>query len=301
MISLIGYKNIKKKSQKPIKDIALTTLILCMKVIDNYSEMSLWIKNNNKTIGFVPTMGALHDGHISLIIKAKLRSEKVIVSIFVNPKQFNSNNDFSSYPNTIENDLKKLKANGVNIVYIPKSVTDIYDNEIPLSVNVDNIACIMEGKFRTGHFDGVLRVVNILMCLIKPNYAFFGEKDYQQLLIIKKLASTLDFECEIIGCPTVREESGLAMSSRNLLLSEQKKEDALIIQKAFKYCIENFKSKDISQIQENCIEILSTKSEVEYFEIRDEETLMECKTNKCRAFAAIKIANVRLIDNFLIT
>jgi pantoate--beta-alanine ligase len=263
--------------------------------------MSLWVKSNNKTIGFVPTMGALHDGHISLIKKAKLKSKKVIVSIFVNPKQFNSNNDFSSYPNTIENDLKKLKANGVNIVYIPKSVTDIYDNETPISLNIDDISCIMEGKFRTGHFDGMIRVVNILICLIKPKYAFFGEKDYQQLLIIKKLASTLDFACEIIGCPTVREASGLAMSSRNLLLSEQKKEDALIIQKAFKYCIDNFKSKDILEIQKSCIEILSTKSKVEYFEIRDEKTLVQSKTNTCRAFAAIKIANVRLIDNFLIT
>jgi len=301
MINLINYKNIKKKSQKPIKEIALTTLILYMKVIDNYSEMSLWVKSNNKTIGFVPTMGALHDGHISLIKKAKLKSEKVIVSIFINPTQFNSNNDFSSYPNTIENDLKKLKANGVNIVYIPKSVTDIYDNETPLSLNVDDISCIMEGKFRKGHFDGVLRVVNIFLCLIKPNYAFFGEKDYQQLLIIRKLASTLNFSCKIICCPTVREANGLAMSSRNLLLSEQKKKDALVIQKAFKYCIDNFKSKNICQIQKACIEILSTNANVEYFEIRDEKTLMECKTNKCRAFVAIKIANVRLIDNFLIT
>jgi len=271
-----------------------------MKVIDNYLEMSLWVKNNDKTIGFVPTMGALHEGHLSLIEKAKRKSEKVIVSIFVNPTQFNNNTDFSSYPKTIDNDLLKLKASGVDIIYIPKSVTDIYDNETPTSVNVDNIAGIMEGKFRTGHFDGVLRVVNIFLCLIKPNYAFFGEKDYQQLLIIKKLAATLDFSCEIVGCSTVREANGLAMSSRNLLLSEKNKKDALIIQDAFKYCIDNFKSKGILEIQQNCIEILSTKAKVEYFDIRDEKTLIENKTNTCRAFVAIKVGDVRLIDNFLI-
>lgn len=256
---------------------------------------------SNQTIGFVPTMGALHNGHLSLIKQAKQQTDIVVSSIFVNPTQFNDPKDFEKYPITHEKDIELLEKTGCDILYLPDSVEDVYQNEVKVSVNLGDIANVMEGANRPGHFDGVVQVVSVLFDIVKPNKAFFGLKDFQQYCIIKKMVQELKLEIEVIGCSIIREESGLAMSSRNMLLSESEKEDALILIETLNFLQKNCQIGDVKHLLGEGTTLLATKSKPEYLTIARADNLETVvfleKNTEYRAFVVAHVGNVRLIDN----
>jgi len=277
-----------------------------MQVFYDYNSFSNYIntqKKQGKSIGFAPTMGALHEGHISLYQEARKENDIVVSSIFVNPTQFNNLEDLEKYPRTIEDDIKKLEnSNLVDAVYIPR-VEDIYPNGMERkSYNFGGIENEMEGAARPGHFDGVGTVVEELFRQVQPDNAYFGEKDFQQLKIIEKLVEVLDLKIEIHGVKIHREDNGLAMSSRNMRLSETEKETSSIIYKTLKQVNDWTKTLSVSDIKEK-VENIFCQGEMalEYFMIADEETLKEVNSlseNKnYRAFIVVNVGSVRLIDN----
>ena len=260
--------------------------------------------NQKKTIGLVPTMGALHEGHQSLIQQSAKENEITVVSIFVNPTQFNNAEDLEKYPRTLDRDVLKIKEiSSLILVYAP-TVEDIYGtNPTAKHYDFDGLEQQMEGKQRPGHFDGVGTIITKLFDIVKPTNAYFGEKDFQQLQIIKKLVTKNNLPVKITGCPIFRAQSGLAMSSRNGRLSEEAK-----IKSAFIYKIlQEAKNKFQTESAKNVIDFVystfknNPDFELEYFEIADEETLLSCtekEANKLyRGFITVFIENVRLIDN----
>ncbi|SRX52349.1 pantoate--beta-alanine ligase [Aequorivita sp. CIP111184] len=258
----------------------------------------------NDRIGFVPTMGALHKGHISLVKKALSENDVVVVSIFVNPTQFNNSADLQTYPRTPEDDISLLKnLNGEVIVYLPE-VSDLYEDAVSAKIyNFGGLENEMEGKHRKGHFDGVGTIVSKLLKIVKPDSAYFGEKDFQQLQIVKKLVSIEKLPVKIVGCPILREENGLAMSSRNKRLSEIKFVESELIYKTLKEVQEKFSSTSIADLNVLVAErfLQNPHLKLEYFEIANEETLKTAKRknkgSKYRAFIAVFAGEVRLIDN----
>ena len=264
------------------------------------------LKQENKQIGFVPTMGALHKGHLSLLEESIKNNDISVVTIFVNPTQFNKPEDLEKYPKTLENDLKLLNSVHCDIVFIP-SVEEIYaKNVLSRSYFFDGIEHQMEGRFRDGHFDGVATIVQAFFEIVKPNRAYFGEKDYQQLQVVKKLAEKENLPVKVIGCPIFRENDGLAMSSRNARLSEnQRKASPLIYQTLRKAC-NLINTKEIADIYTFVKEEFDKNEllELEYFTIADEESLQEVNSfktgKKHRAFIAVNAGNVRLIDNIFL-
>lgn len=257
-----------------------------------------------KKIGFVPTMGALHAGHISLVKKALEANDLVVVSIFVNPTQFNNSADLEKYPRTPEADIALLqKLDGNVIAYLPE-VPDIYDASVSATnYNFGNLESEMEGKHRKGHFDGVGTIVSKLLKIVKPHTAYFGEKDFQQLQIVKKLVAIEKLPVTIVGCPILREKNGLAMSSRNRRLSAKQFEEATLIFKTLKDVREKFSSKSIAELNAMVAErfLQNPHLELEYFEIANEKTLKTARRKrsgaKYRAFVAAYAGDVRLIDN----
>ncbi len=275
-----------------------------MKIIKTKKEVQFLIKEfqlKNKTTAFVPTMGALHLGHLKLVRKAKEENDIVIVSIFVNPKQFNEKRDFTSYPNTIKADIKKLEQENCNILFAP-TTDEIYDkkSENCKSFEFDFLNSIMEGKFRPQHFEGVVAVIKKLFNVIKTDTAYFGKKDYQQLMIIKKIVNDCKYKVKIKEVDIVREKSGLAMSSRNARLSAKEKENAANIYKLLSKAKRLLKNNSIDKVKQLIISEFNKIQEfrLEYFEIRDKYTLNESKNNKnAIAFVAVYLSEVRLIDN----
>lgn len=256
-----------------------------------------------KTIALVPTMGALHEGHLSLIQKALTENDCVVVSIFVNPTQFNNSADLNRYPRTLEADLALLSSlNAPLIVYAP-DVSELYPKQITSShYEFGGLEIEMEGKHRQGHFDGVGTIVSLLFKIIQPDTAYFGEKDFQQLQIIKTLVKIEKTPVKIIGCPIVREENGLAKSSRNKLLDKKQLQEASIISKTLKEVRSKFNTHTISQLNKMVRErFLKASLELEYFEIANEENLKTAKrkqkNTKYRGFIAAFAGPVRLIDN----
>lgn len=264
-------------------------------------------KKQGLTVGLVPTMGALHNGHLSLIKKSVEKCDKTVVSVFVNPIQFCPGEDLDKYPRTLEADEKLCENAGVDIVFAPSPKemygeghilsNDFLTYVIPPFFYVDKLC----GKSRTGHFDGVCTVVNKLFNIVQPDFAFFGEKDRQQLIILKKMVKDLNIPVEIIPCPIVREESGLALSSRNKYLTEKGKEDALALSKILfniKMCY-NKGIKDVKALTETAYGFLNDNHTLEYLEFRDQNTLEEKKTadSDTIVFIAARVENVRLIDN----
>jgi len=253
------------------------------------------------TIGFVPTMGALHNGHLSLINRAKNETDLVVCSIFVNPTQFNERSDFDNYPTTHKEDISILEKAACDILYLPNNVDDVYLNEKSFSVDLGFLATVMEGEKRPGHFDGVLRVVKLLFEITTPSKAFFGLKDYQQYSVIRKMVSDLNLNIEVVGCDIVREDSGLALSSRNALLSKKEKQDALVLSKSLQYLQKNCKEGDIRKLLIEGMDILFKASTPEYLIVAESKTLNPVTTLQkgieYRAFVVAKIGNVRLIDN----
>ncbi|MDG4714992.1 pantoate--beta-alanine ligase [Winogradskyella marincola] len=279
-----------------------------MKVFHNKSELSQVIddfKVKNITIGFVPTMGALHNGHLSLVEKALSENQFAVVSVFVNPTQFDNQEDLVKYPRTLEADVALLKtvSNDKIVVYAP-AVEDIYGDDVKSqSFKFDGLENEMEGAFRDGHFDGVGTIVKRLFEIVTPNKAYFGEKDFQQLQIIKKLVELHDMPVEVIGCPIHRAEDGLAMSSRNTRLTVDHREAAPFIYKTLKSAKTKFGTKSAKNVTE-WVEAQFNKQpllELEYFIIADVDTLKPVKrksTKKTyRAFIAVYAGDIRLIDN----
>ncbi|HOV21137.1 MAG TPA: pantoate--beta-alanine ligase [bacterium] len=263
------------------------------------------IKKTGKKIGFVATMGYLHNGHISLISKAREENDIVIVSIFVNPTQFGPGEDFERYPRNVNRDIELLEKEKVDIVFIPDA-DEMYKKDHKAWVNVEEYSEILEGKLRKGHFRGVCTVVAKLFNIIQPDRSYFGWKDAQQLIIIKKMVDDLDIPVEIVGCPTLREKSGLAESSRNIYLTEEEKQKALCLYKALKKIEEMAKKGEKNTkklIEEGKKIILSTGGvELQYLEIVNIENLqpVEKIDNNTIVLGAIKIGNVHLIDNIFL-
>ena len=262
---------------------------------------------NNLSVGLVPTMGALHEGHLSLIKKAKETCDRVVVSVFVNPIQFGPSEDFDKYPRTLEADMELCKSAGVDAVFAP-APSEMYGSGNRLSNDTLTYVCPpffyvnkLCGKSRVGHFDGVCTVVLKLFNIVQPDFAFFGQKDAQQAIIIKKMVKDLNVPVKVVQCPIVREESGLALSSRNKYLSEDGKKDALALSKILnniKACF-NRGITDIDALKETAYSYLTDKHDLEYLEILDKNTLEEQEKagSDSIALIACRVENVRLIDN----
>jgi len=266
-------------------------------------RQNLSLIDSNKTLGFVPTMGALHDGHLSIVKKAKKENDLVVVSIFVNPTQFDKPDDLKAYPKTIENDLELLKEVHCDFVFIPDA-EGIYPEKIKsTNFDFDGLDKVMEGAFRTGHFDGVGTVVKRLFEIVEPTKAYFGEKDYQQLQIIKKMVVKNHLDVQIIPCEIYREKDGLAMSSRNTRLSKEQRNEAPLIQQTLLKCKNIFPEREIGYIKKMVEDIFKKNNllELEYFEIADAQTLLSANNKspdvKYRGFIAVFAGKVRLIDN----
>lgn len=262
------------------------------------------LQNLKKTIGFVPTMGALHDGHLSLIKNSLSKNDITVISIFVNPTQFNNAEDLEKYPRTLEADVQKISKISTQVLIFAPTVSDIYRGKTSSSnFSFDGLENQMEGKHRPGHFDGVGTIVKKLFEIVKPTIAYFGEKDFQQLQIVKKLVEKEKMNVEIVGCPIFREANGLAMSSRNERLSENARKKASLIYKILQTVQADFEKKSLTELNEFVKKTFSEHPEfsLEYFEIAEESTLVPAletdKTKKYRAFIAIFIENIRLIDN----
>ena len=277
-----------------------------MLIFYNKADLNIYLnasRSNNSTIGFVPTMGALHEGHLSLLRESIKNNLQTLISIFVNPTQFNNPEDLAKYPRTLDNDVEKIKSISDKIIVYAPTVDDIYDgNTKSTHYNFDGLEHQMEGKFRQGHFDGVGTVVKRLFDIVKPTNAYFGEKDFQQLQIVKKLVEKEKIKVNIIGCTIFREQNGLAMSSRNERLTNLQREKAEIIYKTINKAKQLFGTKSAKEVIEFVTGQFKNDSlfELEYFEIADEATLLPCirksKNKKYRAFIAVFVNKIRLID-----
>jgi len=274
-----------------------------MKQFSAGKELSIYLKDVRKQglkTGFVATMGALHKGHIALIEQAKKENDLVICSIFVNPLQFNRKEDLEKYPNRIKDDKALLEQGGCDILFTPYK-EDMYPREPNLSFNFGSIGKGMEAEYRPSHFEGVAAVINRFFELLNPDKAYFGEKDYQQLAIVRWLAKEKRFNTEVVGCKTIRFENGLAMSSRNFLLAEAEFETAAEIYQVLEFCKENRSSYSPNELAAKCFKMLSENFDPEYFIIADELTMKPLsdwsESKNPRAFVAAYLSTVRLIDN----
>ncbi len=269
-------------------------------------ETSKRLLQQSKSIGFVPTMGALHNGHLSLVKRARGENDIVAASIFVNPIQFAPNEDLDRYPRDLEGDMEKLKAEQTDILFLPDAKA-IYPDLFSTYINVSGLSEKLCGAFRTGHFKGVATVVNKLFNIVKPNRAYFGQKDFQQCVIIKRMNADLNMDIEIVVCPTVRENDGLAMSSRNAYLSPEERKAAGIIYKTLLTVSQSLQSgeSNLSAIKKQMYDMLLNQplvSEMQYAGIYDPDNLDELSENKKQNLVAIalKIGNTRLIDNIIV-
>ncbi|WP_213818725.1 pantoate--beta-alanine ligase [Garciella nitratireducens] len=279
-----------------------------MKVIRSIFQMQeerIEIKKKNLSIGFVPTMGYLHEGHLSLIKKSKEENDITIVSIFVNPTQFGPSEDFNKYPRDEKRDLQKCEENSCDIVFLPEK-NEMYPQYFFTFVEVEKLGEKLCGKSRPTHFRGVTTVLTKLFHIIRPDRAYFGQKDAQQLLIVKKMVEDLNMEIEIIGCPIIREEDGLAISSRNVYLKENERKDAILLYQSLKQAEELIKKgeKDPLRIKEEMKKtVLSGKNnQIDYIEFVDTKTLDPVSKIKGETLIAIavKTGTTRLIDNIIV-
>lgn len=277
-----------------------------MVVFNKKDELTPFIQNlkkEGKTIGFLPTMGALHEGHLSLAKLSIAQNDYTIVSIFVNPTQFNNPEDLEKYPRTEEKDIELLTQNGVDFVYLP-SVSDLYEKgEVAKKYNFGGIENVMEGEFRPGHFDGVATIVSKLIRAVNPDRAYFGEKDFQQVRIVQEMVKQEQLPVEIVPVPIKRAENGLALSSRNVRLSTENLEAAPFIYKVLQEAVslknEGKTPDEIKAFVQQTFDQSSFK--LEYFEITDEETLQTLESfrehQKARGFVVAYAGDIRLIDN----
>lgn len=261
----------------------------------------------SRTLGFVPTMGALHDGHLSLVRRARQENDLTVVSIFVNPIQFGPAEDFHAYPRDIEGDARKLLNEQVDILFMPDTAV-MYPDGFATHIEVEEISGRLCGAFRPGHFRGVATVVAKLFHIVQPGRAYFGQKDYQQTLVIKRMTKDLDMNVEIIVCPTMRERDGLAMSSRNAYLSAEQRASATVLYRCLSGAAASLESgiiklQDITKAMQDVLRNESVVTNVQYAGIYDPATLEEIKETKDEVLiaAAVKMGDTRLIDNMLVT
>ncbi len=277
------------------------------KTVDGIEKKLRSFINEHKTIGFVPTMGALHDGHISLIRSSKEQNDCTVCSIFVNPTQFNDKEDFKKYPVTIEKDILLLERSGADILFLP-SANEIYPEGTDKLRHYDlgSLETILEGAYRPGHFQGVCQVVDRLLSIIKPTVLYLGQKDYQQCMVLKKMMEETGSPTKITLSPTLREASGLAMSSRNMRLNEQDKTKAAAIYETLLFIKQNISSSEIQTLKAQAAEMLLQNGfdKVDYVEIANAETLAPVSVwdgeAKLVALVAAFIGGVRLIDNMFL-
>jgi len=278
-----------------------------MRVVRSIKQMlgiSKEARTQGKSIGFVPTMGALHAGHLSLIRKARKENDFVAVSIFVNPAQFGPKEDFKKYPRNLKLDAKLCKKEGVDIIFYP-SAKEIYPEGYKTYVKVEDLSKVLCGSARPGHFRGVATVVTKLFNLVHPDIAYFGQKDAQQAIIIKKMVSDLNMPVKIKVMPTVREKDGLAMSSRNMYLNPRERKDAVVLSQALNLSGDLIKSgiRDSRKIVNRMSQLIKTKktAKVDYISIVDLESLKPLKkiTGNCLIALAVWIGKTRLIDNII--
>lgn len=267
------------------------------------NQTSHW-RSAGETIGVVPTMGALHQGHLSLARAARAKCDRVIVTIFVNPMQFDDPEDLKNYPRTELDDARKLESIGIDLIYVPNP-DQIYPDGFVTTVSVSGLTDMLCGEARPGHFDGVATVVSKLFLQTAADFAFFGEKDYQQLQIVRRMAADLNIPIEVIGCPTIREEDGLAMSSRNLLLSDRSRIYAPMLAEVM------YEMRDKLRTGAAINDVLPSAqarvmaagfNEIDYLELRDgtDLALLDHAKPDARLFAAAWLAGVRLIDNIAV-
>ena len=264
------------------------------------SAIDSW-RSQGQRIAFVPTMGGLHDGHLSLVALAKQKADKVIVSVFVNPTQFGENEDFDQYPNTLEQDIALLEQHQIDGLYTP-SIEQIYPQGLDSDIKVGEVGDILCGASRPGHFDGVVQVVRRLFEIVKPNMAIFGQKDYQQLLVIAQMAAQYFPEIEVLSQPTIREQDGLAMSTRNQYLSIDEKKIAPRLYQALLQAKQDYLDNTPVEVLNNRAKnTLSKDFKVDYFEVLDANTLKQItdNTSKIAILCAVYLGSTRLIDNII--
>jgi len=273
--------------------------------IQDLREHLASVRNTSK-IGFVPTMGALHQGHISLVQDSKMKADITVASIFVNPAQFNNSEDLEKYPRTLESDLAKLNSAGCDFVFVPEA-SEMYPTIPDIRIDLGTITSELEGKFRPGHFNGVGLVVSKLFNIVQPHFSFFGQKDLQQFYVIKKLVDELNYSLELVMVATQRETNGLAMSSRNMRLSDSDKQEASLLYKALKEGQKRLLStSDVTETKTLVKELIGTSDrlQLEYFEVVQTTDfkpleLVQIKEKTALCIAA-EIGGVRLIDNLLL-
>ncbi len=271
-------------------------VIKSTKELDNQLDQ---LKKDGHQVAFIATMGALHEGHLEMIKDAKQKYDTVVCSIFVNPFQFNRKEDFETYPYRLEQDKALLIKNRCDILFLP-SVDEMYPNKPKMDYKLGELSTTLEGEHRPGHFAGVVAVVSRFFEIIKPTIAYFGEKDFQQVAVIKWLVKEFQFDIKVEVFSTVRDSNGLALSSRNYNLSEEGKKKASLIYKSLEYCRKNYKKENLNQLLEKAKSILGEDFKLDYFEVVDEETFQtvkEANQIKPRAFIAAYLEGVRLIDN----
>jgi pantoate--beta-alanine ligase len=281
-----------------------------LEVAKTLSELHLALNRMNsggKRVALVPTMGALHQGHLSLINKAFEHADVVVCSIFVNPTQFTDPKDLEKYPRPLEHDLKLLSEAGCDLVFMP-GVKDMYPS-FPVSedwkIDLGPAEFVLEGEFRKGHYQGVTQIVYKLFDAVKPHVALFGQKDFQQVLMIRNMVESLKIPVEIVTCPIIRDEDGLAMSSRNIHLSEQDRQNALVLSKALFYLQANYTNKSLADLMANAKQFFIglPNVELEYLCIANTESLLpvsEKTDHNTIALVAARVGNTRLIDNVLL-
>lgn len=265
------------------------------------------LKKTGSTVALVPTMGALHDGHISLINEAKKEADIVVCSIFVNPTQFTDPKDLEKYPRPLEHDINMLKKAGCDVVFMP-SVKEMYPsfpNPEDWHIDLGEAEFLLEGEFRKGHYQGVTQIVYKLFRVVEPDIALFGQKDYQQVLMIKTMVQKLNLPVKIITCPIIREKEGLAMSSRNVHLSERDRNNALVLSRALQYIKDNYGALELDALLEQAKQMITTTEHVEldYLTIADGDTLHPLKQKVLKnavVLVAAKVGETRLIDNMII-
>lgn len=279
-----------------------------MKIFQNADVLSQFFslkENKQKTIGFVPTMGALHQGHLSLIKASKSDNEISVCSIFINPIQFNNKDDYEKYPVQHDRDIEMLGQSGCDVLFLP-NIQEVYPETPTKKYDFGHLEMVMEGAFRPGHFNGVALVVERLFEMVKPHRAYFGEKDFQQLCIVRKLVEILGSPVEIKACPIIRESDGLAMSSRNIRLSEKGRDLAPHIYRILKDAAENVRDMPYSEVINSALNEFKNIQGIdpEYFVIADENCLrplnMAVEGKQPRIFTAAYIEDIRLIDNLKI-
>jgi pantoate--beta-alanine ligase len=277
-----------------------------MRVITTVAEMRRARREMAGSIGLVPTMGALHEGHLSLVRHARAHDDTVVVSIFVNPTQFGPGEDYARYPRDPDRDLALLRGAGTDVVFMPPA-EDVYPEGFDTYVLVENLTQRLEGTHRPGHFRGVATVVAKLFNVVQPDRAYFGQKDAQQLAVIRRLTRDLDLTVEVVGLPTVREPDGLAMSSRNAYLSPRERQAAVVVYRSLEAAQELWRSgvRDASSIRGRMNEVLATEplARIDYVSVADAETLEELEAVDGPALAslAVRIGKTRLIDNVTLT